>query len=149
MGLKKNIFLGGTMKRIFVILLILFTGLLAFGGQSINGPGIQVDGVNAGLNTGAIGFVGMVPAINPIGYVDTAVITAAAFYNIESAPTNKTAVSSHDIIGTPLAVDAYDVQINYGLIGPFDCTGTVHPRNGIGGVAVFDGVSKPGDKMLD
>ncbi|MDR0721141.1 MAG: hypothetical protein LBF78_16030 [Treponema sp.] len=127
------------MKKTFIfILLVLFAGLAAFGGQSINGPGIQdFTAYEHEILTAPAGgiAIGVIPANGLTG-------VSPAIYSISPI------IETENIISV-LGYDTWVIPVD-GIIkytkgrGIFECTAKAYPGIWKGGVLSFDSGMKTG-----
>jgi hypothetical protein len=126
------------MKRALVFMLVLFTGLMAYGGQAVNGPGILGDVINIEQTldiTEAPAFtVGMSGDFGALAVPVMASSLEAILFDKPAA------LSSYN--GTSLAATGWGTLVSISDIASKQ-TFAVIP-NGKGGVAVFDGSMKSG-----
>jgi hypothetical protein len=127
------------MKRALVFMLILFMGLMAYGGQSVNGPGILGDVINVEQTLA----ITEAPAFTIDRYMSGdfgALAVPVMASSLEAILFDKAAaLSSHN--GTSLAAPGWGTLVSIDLASKQ--TFAVIP-SGKGGVAVFDGSMKPG-----
>jgi hypothetical protein len=127
-------------KVLICILMVLFTGLMAFGGQSINGPGVQVVDNETTISPALIGFPAVIPAWEKCS-IETA-ITAAS---LETATIYKSfaVIPSNVLTGIPASGRGTVILITKGH-RTFERTVQANSIDGKGGVLSFDGAMRHG-----
>jgi hypothetical protein len=116
-------------KALICILMVLFTGLMAFGSQSINGPGIQDVSNETTISPALINSV-VKDALTAVGF--PAVIPAWEKCSVESAAI----YNSPYVMGIPVSGQgAFILFIKVNRT--FECTVQANPIDGKGGVPFF------------
>jgi hypothetical protein len=125
------------MKKVLIfILLVLFTGLTAFAGQSVNGPGIKgfTEKYETLMALDAETAVGAVPAIGLTGF-------SPAIVSIGPVPAVPIPLYDRGIIPASITDGTVCYDKGYGV---FECTTPAYPDMRKGGVLSFDSGMKPG-----